>query len=378
MNPTNDLLLEVNNLHVHFPTRGGVVRALQGVNFKIERGKTLGVIGESGSGKSVTAQCIMRILPKPGTIAQGEILLHRRAHSNGTSEKTDIIDLAQLDSQGETIRKIRGGEIGMIFQEPMNSLTPVYTTGLHIGESLFLHPERLTPFRKVGDQVAEVIQAHTRLAPKEAHERAVDMLNRVGIPNPQERVNSFPHQLSGGQRQRVMIAIALSCNPSLLIADEPTTALDVTTQAQINDLMRELQAEVGMSILYITHDLGIIAEMADYVVVMYLGRVMEEGSVVDIFENPQHPYTRALLQSIPKLGKERGKRLDTIKGMVPDVFSIPTGCPFHTRCPEFMPGICDRIEPKYYRVGPDRYAYCLLHDEKIMSEVQDAVPSPTG
>jgi oligopeptide/dipeptide ABC transporter ATP-binding protein len=370
MKASDDVLLEVNNLHVHFPTRGGVVRALQGVNFKIERGKTLGVIGESGSGKSVTAQCIMRILPKPGLIAEGQILLHRREAGNGVSQRLETIDLTTLTPQSEAMRKIRGGEIGMIFQEPMNSLTPVYTTGLHIGEALFLHPERLTPFRKVGDQIAEVIQSHnTKVSATEAKERAVDMLNRVGIPNPQERVNSYPHQLSGGQRQRVMIAIALSCNPSLLIADEPTTALDVTTQAQINDLMRDLQAEVGMSILYITHDLGIIAEMAEYVVVMYLGRVMEEGPVTEIFANPQHPYTRALLESIPKLGKERGKKLSAIKGMVPDVFSIPTGCPFHTRCPEFMPGICDRIEPKYYKVGPDRYSYCLLHDEEIMREV---------
>jgi peptide/nickel transport system ATP-binding protein len=205
---------------------------------------------------------------------------------------------------------------------------------------------------------------------EEAREIAIEMLRKVGLPRPGERVDSYPHQLSGGQRQRVMIAIALSCNPSLLIADEPTTALDVTTQAQINDLMHDLQGEFGTAIMYITHDLGVIAEMADDVAVMYLGRIVESGTVDSLFYDPKHPYTKALLQSIPKIGKKHGSRLEAIKGMVPDAFSIPTGCPFSDRCPEFMPGICNRIEPSLIPVGEDHKAACLLYDEKVMSEVK--------
>ncbi len=372
MDTSNDVLLEVKDLHVHFPTRGGTVRALQGVNFRIERGKTLGIIGESGSGKSVTAQCIMRILPNPGKIVSGNILYHPQEHGNRALEQSQVVDLAQLDPKGEAMRKIRGGEMGMIFQEPMNSLTPVYSTGVHITEAVYLHSDRLSPFRKVGKQLTESVQAHRKVTDKEARDIAIDMLSKVGIPMPEQRVDNYPHQMSGGQRQRVMIAIALSCNPSLLIADEPTTALDVTTQAQINDLMRELQEEFNMAIMYITHDMGVIAEMADRMVVMYLGQAMEEGDVDSIFNDPKHPYTQSLLRSIPKLGNERGARLETIKGMVPDAFSVPSGCPFHTRCPEFMPSICDRIEPKFYPVGKDRYASCLLYDEKVMSKERHA------
>lgn len=363
----HDNLLEVKNLQVYFDVRRGVVRALEGVNFTIRRGKTLGIIGESGSGKSVTARAIMRLLAKNGRVVNGEILFHQRQQQNG-SEKIQTIDITQLDPDGDQVRSLRGGEIAMIFQEPMSSLTPVYTAGVHIGEAIKLH---LTPFRKVTTQVENAIKEHRDVSDAEARNIAVNMLDRVGIPQPGQRVHSYPHQLSGGQRQRVMIAVALSCNPSLLVADEPTTALDVTTQAQINDLMRELQDEFGMAIMYITHDLGVIAEMAEEVAVMYLGRIVERGTVDDIFYDPKHPYTKALLHSIPKIGKVRGGRLEAIEGMVPDAFTIPTGCPFHNRCPEFMPGLCDIKEPQLTQVGEGHSASCLLYDETMMNEVKD-------
>ena len=361
----DDILLEVKDLKVHFNVRRGVVRALEGVNFTIRRGKTMGIIGESGSGKSVTARAIMRLLARNGKIVNGQIRFHQRLKQNSATNMTNVVEVTELHPDGDLMRSLRGGEIAMIFQEPMSSLTPVYTAGAHIGEAVKLH---LNPLRKVSSQVAETIQAHRQVSQAEAREIAIEMLQKVGIPRPGQRVDSYPHQLSGGQRQRVMIAIALSCNPSLLIADEPTTALDVTTQAQINDLMLELQEEFGMAIMYITHDLGIIAEMADDVAVMYLGRIVESGTADDIFYNPKHPYTRALLQSIPKIGKARGGRLEAIKGMVPDAFSIPTGCPFHDRCTEFMPGICDKHEPSLLPVGNGQMASCLLYDEKIMAQ----------
>jgi oligopeptide/dipeptide ABC transporter ATP-binding protein len=368
-------LLEVKDLKVHFTVRRGIVRALEGVNFAIPRGKTLGIIGESGSGKSVTARAIMRLLAKNGKIVNGQILFRQRLRSNGASQASEVVDLTTLDPDGEKMRSIRGGEIGMVFQEPMSSLTPVYTAGVHIGEAVTLH---LTPFRKVTTQMEETIRAHRSVSKEEARAIAVEMLKKVGIPRPGERVDSYPHQLSGGQRQRVMIAVALSCNPSLLIADEPTTALDVTTQAQINDLMSALQKEYGMAIMYITHDLGVIAEMAEEIAVMYLGRIVERGSADAIFYDPKHPYTRALLKSIPKIGKVRGGRLDAIQGSVPDLFHVPAGCPFHDRCPEFMPGICDKIVPEPIEAAPGQWATCLLYDEKVMSEapVQQRMLNP--
>ncbi len=367
---SNEPLLEVKDLKVQFNVRRGVVRALEGVNFAVQRGKTIGIIGESGSGKSVTARAIMRLLAKNGTIANGQILFHQRLRTVGAGETTNIIDITQQDPDGDLMRSLRGGEIAMIFQEPMSSLTPVYTAGVHIGEAVSLH---LNPVRKITSQLQETIQEHHGVNKAEAREIAIEMLGKVGIPRPGQRVDSYPHQLSGGQRQRVMIAISLSCNPSLLVADEPTTALDVTTQAQINDLMRDLQQEMGMAIMYITHDLGIIAEMADDVAVMYLGRIVESGSVDDIFYNPKHPYTQALHRSIPKIGKVRGAKLEAIQGMVPDPFSIPTGCPFHDRCTEFMPGLCDRIEPKLIPVGEGQMAACLLYDEAAMRNQPAAV-----
>jgi oligopeptide/dipeptide ABC transporter ATP-binding protein len=360
-NETNDILVEVKDLKVEFDVRDGIIHAVDGATFNIRVGRTLGVIGESGCGKSVTARAILRMVPKPGKVAGGEIFYHRKIQSNG-SEVTDIVRVNDLDPDGSVIRSIRGGEIGMIFQEPMSSLTPVYTAGSHIYEAVSLH--HLTPFRKVGDQVAETVQAHRQVTKEEAREVAIDMLQRVGIPQPEQRVDSYPHQLSGGQRQRVMIAVALSCQPRMLIADEPTTALDVSIEAQILDIMRELQETVDMAIMFITHNLGVVAEMAQDMVVMYMGKVVEKASAVELFYEAKHPYTRALLRSIPHVGKKTGERLASIKGMVPDPFNLPSGCVFHPRCPEFMPGKCDRIVPSWTQVeGEDHWARCLLYEE---------------
>jgi peptide/nickel transport system ATP-binding protein len=355
-------LVEVRDLRVEFDVRAGIVKAVDGLNMTIHRGKTLGVIGESGCGKSMTARAILNMIPKPGKITSGKILYHRRVQRNGHGNVDDVIELTQLDPDGKTIREIRGGEIGMIFQEPMSSLTPVYTAGTHINEAVSLH--HLTPIRKVGDQLAEQVMAHRQVTKEEAREVAISMLRRVGIPKPTERVDSYPHQLSGGQRQRVMIAIALSCEPAMLIADEPTTALDVSIEAQILDIMRELQESVNMAIMFITHNLGVIASMAEEIVVMYMGKAVEQAKVVELFHNAKHPYTQALLRSIPKLGeKQEGHRLASISGMTPDPFNLPTGCVFHPRCPMFMPGKCDKIAPKWTKVGEDHYVACLLYEE---------------
>jgi oligopeptide/dipeptide ABC transporter ATP-binding protein len=355
-------LVEVRDLRVEFDVRAGIVKAVDGLNLTIHRGKTLGVIGESGCGKSMTARAILNMIPKPGKITSGKILYHRRVQSNGHGNIDDVVELTQLDPDGKTIREIRGGEIGMIFQEPMSSLTPVYTAGTHINEAVSLH--HLTPVRKVGDQLAEQVMSHRQVTKEEARQVAIDMLRRVGIPKPTERVDSYPHQLSGGQRQRVMIAIALSCEPAMLIADEPTTALDVSIEAQILDIMRDLQNSVNMAIMFITHNLGVIASMAEEIVVMYMGKAVEQAKVVDLFKDAKHPYTQALLRSIPKLGeKKEGNRLASISGMTPDPFNLPTGCVFHPRCPMFMPGKCDKIVPKWTKVGEDHYVSCLLYEE---------------
>ena len=355
-------LIEVKDLRVEFDVRAGIVKAVDGLNLTIHRGKTLGVIGESGCGKSMTARAILNMIPKPGKITNGKILYHRRVQSNGHGNIDDVVELTQLDPDGKIIREIRGGEIGMIFQEPMSSLTPVYTAGTHINEAVSLH--HLTPVRKIGDQLAEQVMAHQKVTKEEARNIGIDMLRRVGIPKPNERVDSYPHQLSGGQRQRVMIAIALSCEPAMLIADEPTTALDVSIEAQILDIMRELQDSVNMAIMFITHNLGVIASMAEEIVVMYMGKAVEQAKVVDLFKDAKHPYTQALLRSIPKLGqKQEGSRLASISGMTPDPFNLPTGCVFHPRCPMFMPGKCDKIVPKWTKVGEDHWVSCLLYEE---------------
>jgi oligopeptide/dipeptide ABC transporter ATP-binding protein len=358
----NDILVEVKDLRVEFDVRDGIIKAVDGATFDIRVGRTLGVIGESGCGKSVTARAILQMVPRPGKVVGGDVIYHRRTRVDGSGETVEHINTTQLDPDGALIREIRGGEIGMIFQEPMSSLTPVYTAGSHIYEAVSLH--RLTPFRKVGDQIAETIQAHRQIGKEEAREVAVDMLQRVGIPKPHERVDSYPHQLSGGQRQRVMIAIALSCQPRMLIADEPTTALDVSIEAQILDIMRELQDTVDMAIMFITHNLGVVAEMAQDMVVMYMGKVVEKASALEMFYEAKHPYTRALLKSIPHVGKRTGERLASIEGMVPDPFNLPSGCVFHPRCPDFMPGKCDRIVPSWTQVeGEDHWARCLLYEE---------------
>lgn len=356
-----ETLIEIKDLRVEFDVRAGIVKAVDGLSFNINRGETLGVIGESGCGKSMTARAILQMIPKPGKVTNGEVLYYRRAKANGMSETVDVVNITKLDPDGEVIRQIRGGEIGMIFQEPMSSLTPVYTAGVHISEAVSLH--HLTPLKKVGDQIAENIQAHRNVTKPEARQIAIDMLRRVGIPKPQERVDSYPHQLSGGQRQRVMIAVALSCEPTMLIADEPTTALDVSIEAQILDLMRELQETVNMAIMFITHNLGVIAEMANEIVVMYMGKQVERASAVDLFYDAKHPYTRALLKSIPQVGKKTSDRLATIEGMVPDPFNLPTGCVFHPRCPMFMPGKCDKIAPTWHQIKENHWVSCLLYEE---------------
>jgi peptide/nickel transport system ATP-binding protein len=361
-NEPNEPLIEVKDLRVEFDVRAGIVKAVDGLTLTIQRGRTLGVIGESGCGKSMTARAILNMIPKPGKITHGNIVYHRRLQNNGKSQMDDIVELTQLDPDGKIIREIRGGEIGMIFQEPMSSLTPVYTVGSHINEAVSLH--HLTPVRKVGDQLAEQVMAHRQVTKEESREIAIKMLQRVGIPKPSERVDSYPHQLSGGQRQRVMIAIALSCEPALLIADEPTTALDVSIEAQILDIMRELQESVNMAIMFITHNLGVIASMADEIVVMYMGKAVERAKVIDLFKNAKHPYTQALLKSIPHLGKKKmGGRLASISGMVPDPFNLPPGCVFHPRCPMFMPGKCDQIAPGWTKVDEEHWVSCLLYEE---------------
>lgn len=361
MNQKSDLLIEINDLRVEFDVRAGVVKAVDGLNFDIRRGQTMGVIGESGCGKSMTARAILQMVPKPGKITAGEVLYYRPIKKDGQSETIDVVNITKLDPDGETIRKIRGGEIGMIFQEPMSSLTPVYTAGTHIGEALTLH--HLVPVKKIGDQMAENITARRQVTKQEAREMSINLLQKVGIPKPQERVDSYPHQLSGGQRQRVMIAVALSCEPYMLIADEPTTALDVSIEAQILDLMRELQETVDMAIMFITHNLGVIAEMAEEITVMYMGKQVERAKTVDLFYSPKHPYTQALLKSIPKVGRKSSERLASIEGMVPDPFNLPAGCVFHPRCPSFMPGKCDKIAPTSQNVGENHWVSCLLYEE---------------
>jgi peptide/nickel transport system ATP-binding protein len=352
---THDPLVTVKDLHVEFDVRDGIVHSVDGASFNIYRGQTLGIIGESGCGKSITAKAIMNMVPKPGKM-RGEITFYQKSDDG---QIIDQVRLDQTDPDGEIIRKIRGGHIAMIFQEPMSSMTPVYSTGFHLMEAIKLH--RFLPVETIGEQMTSNLQKKRKVTEDEAREIAIDMLRRVGIPNAAKRIDSYPHQLSGGQRQRVMIAIALSTSPDLLIADEPTTALDVSIEAQILDLMRDLQENANMAIMFITHNLGVIAEIADEVVVMYMGKEVERATTIELFENPKHPYTTALLGSIPNIGEKKGK-LETIAGMVPSPFNLPSGCVFHPRCPAFMPGKCDRVVPNYAEVSDDHWARCLLYD----------------
>ncbi len=355
-------ILQIDQLQTQFVFHDGVVRAVDGVSFSVPAGKTVCVVGESGCGKSVTARSVLQLIDRPGRIVGGRIwwqpagATHDVAatdpstavrQGNGGSDDGGRVDLVGLDPTGERLRDIRGGEIAMIFQEPMSSLSPMYT---------------------VGNQLSQAIQLHLPLGKKDAWARGQELLQRVGIPRPERTMESYPFQLSGGMCQRVMIAMALSCNPKLLIADEPTTALDVTTQARIIDLLRDLQEQTGMAVLFITHDLGVVAEIADEVVVMYLGTVVERGAVDEIFHDPQHPYTRALLESIPRMGRGTRQRLATIRGQVPHPFQYPSGCPFHPRCDAAIPGLCDTTEPPTVRLGGRRLSRCVLQDPKLVED----------
>lgn len=316
-------LLEVKGLKTYFYTSRGVVRAVDGVDFAIRSGETLGIVGESGCGKSMTSLSILQLLPPGGRVAGGEILFQGK----------NLLKYSKKEME-----KIRGNDISVIFQEPMTSLNPVYT---------------------VGRQISEAIRLHQKLSKKEAYEKSIEMLKLVGIPSPEKRVDEYPHEMSGGMRQRVMIAMALSCDPALLIADEPTTALDVTIQAQILELMREIKQRLKMSIMMITHDMGVVAEMADDVMVMYAGKVMEYADVHSIFKDPKHPYTQGLLNAIPRIDDYR-ERLYVIKGVVPNIFDLPKGCRFCPRCPDAME-ICREKEPGLIRVG-SRMVRCWKYE----------------
>jgi oligopeptide transport system ATP-binding protein len=321
---TAEPMLRVRGLKTHFFTADGVVRAVDGVDFEIRRGQTMGLVGESGSGKSVTSLSIMRLISPPGRIVEGEIVL-------------DGTDLVHLDE--DEMYNVRGNRISMIFQEPMTSLNPVFT---------------------VGDQISEAVLVHQKVSKEQAKKRAVEMLGLVGIPQPSARYKAYPHEMSGGMRQRVMIAMALACSPEMLIADEPTTALDVTIQAQILELMKELQQRNHTGLLLITHDLGVVAEMADEVCVMYAGQIVEQADVVKLFQDPKHPYTQGLLASIPKLAMDPSQRLNVIQGTVPNLLRIPVGCRFAPRCPYAMP-ICREVDPLLGTLDDGRKVRCHLY-----------------
>jgi peptide/nickel transport system ATP-binding protein len=339
-------LLSVRDLRVAFQMDEGVVRAVDGASFVVRPGQTVGIVGESGCGKSVTMKAVLQLVEQPGRITGGEILFRRRSASG----QEDMVDLTKLAPRGAAMRSIRGAEIALIPQEPMAAFSPVHTVGEQIIEALMLHG------RRSGSDERKLSRA-------EARQVTVDLFRDVGISMPEQRVDAYSWQLSGGLRQRAMIAMALSCKPSLLIADEPTTAIDVTTQAQVLDLLRGLQRKYGTAIIFITHDLGVIAQMASYVVVMYLGRIMEEGPVDDIFHAPRHPYTRALLQSIPSLYGQARVALPVISGSLPHPFNRPPGCPFHPRCGEVRPGQCTTRVPSLKSIGPRQSASCFLYHD---------------
>ena len=326
-------ILEVKDLRTYFFLEGAVVRAVDGVTVSLARRQTLGIVGESGCGKSITSMSIMRLIQSPpGRIVGGQILLHLK-------ETDEVVDIVQLDPKGARMREIRGAEIAMIFQEPMTSLNPL---------------------RTIGNQIAEAVQIHQRVSRQAAFARAEEMLAKVQMSAPKQRAREYPHQLSGGMRQRAMIALALSCNPSILIADEPTTALDVTVQAQILDLMRALQDDFGSSIILITHNLGVVSQMADHVAVMYLGRIVEFAPTRELFHHPLHPYTEGLLNSVPVLGRKGKQVLAPIKGMVPSPTEVIRGCPFAARCPHVME-ICRDQDPALREIASGHFAACWLH-----------------
>ena len=332
---SSDALLSVRGLETHFFTDEGVVRAVDGVDFDVRPGSTMGIVGESGCGKSITAKSILQIVEAPGRIVNGEILYNQ---SGGNSGPTNLLEYA---ANGDEMRSIRGGEISMIFQEPMTSFSSLHT---------------------FGNQIDEALRLHTNLPKNERFDLAVDWLARVGIPNPTQRMHEYPFRFSGGQLQRAMIAMAMCTNPRVLIADEPTTALDVTTQAQILDLLQRMQEENDMAILFITHDLGVIAEIADDVTVMYLGKVVESGPVFNFFDDPRHPYSQALLTSIPSMFTSSRERLPSISGSIPHPQNRPTGCAFHPRCQSYMAGTCDVGEPQLVSVNEEQEVSCFLYE----------------
>ncbi|MEA2007561.1 MAG: ABC transporter ATP-binding protein [Chloroflexota bacterium] len=330
-----DNLLKVKDLKISFKTDEGIVTAVDGINFSVKQGQTLGIVGESGSGKSVSTWSIMQLLPKNSIIDKNSSIQFQLKSGK-------VVEITKLRQNCRELRELRGGEVALIFQEPMSSFSPVYT---------------------IGNQITEAVLQHRDVSKEEAQEIAIDMLDQVGISNPRQRFKQYPFELSGGMRQRAMIAVALSMNPSLLIADEPTTSLDVTIQAQILELMNQLQEELGMAIIFITHNLGVIAQVADEIEVMYLGKILERGTTKEIINQPQHPYTKALLKAIPRLD-HIGERLTAISGDIPSPLSRPTGCPFHTRCEKMMPGICDVKMPNPTQLSDTHIVYCFLHEER--------------
>jgi len=327
-------MLRVENLSISFRTDEGLITPVQGVSFSVKAGKTLGVVGESGSGKSITTKALMQLLPGNASLSDNTCITYRAKDGKD-------IEIHKIKRNSRTLRHLRGGEIGMIFQEPMASFSPVYT---------------------IGNQMMESIRLHKGCSKREARETAVENLDKLGISNPSDRVDQYPHEMSGGMRQRAMIALALSAGPALLIADEPTTALDVTIQAQVLDLMRSLQKDLGMAMIFITHDLGVISQIADEVAVMYLGTIVERGETREVIRNPKHPYTQGLLKAIPSLDTLHD-RLSPVPGDIPSPTERPSGCPFHPRCPDFINGICDQKDPSETTPAAGRAVRCWLHSD---------------
>ena len=328
-------LLSIHGLHVHFHTTLGTVRAVNGVSLRVPTNHVMGLVGESGCGKSVTARAVLRIIPPPGKIESGRVLYHP---PDGAA-----VDLALLPPAGRALRAIRGRRVAMIFQEPMTCLSPVHRIGL---------------------QITEAIRAHEPVSRADARERAVALLADVGMPRPERQLDAYTFELSGGMRQRAMIAVALAANPELLIADEPTTAVDVTIQARIMELLRSLQQSHAMSVLFISHDIGLVAEMSEQIAVMYLGKIVERGEAGEVYRRPRHPYTKVLMACVPHQSSARKTPLQTIEGTVPDARRLPPGCPFSARCAEFMPGVCDRRMPALTSVGDGHDVACFLHSDR--------------
>jgi peptide/nickel transport system ATP-binding protein len=328
-------LLSVNNLQTFFFSREGTLKAINDVSFGIHEGETLGIVGESGCGKSVTSQSILRIVPSNGRIVGGEILFKER-HSD------EYLDLTTLDAKGARMRAIRGSDISMVFQEPMTSFSPVYT---------------------IGNQIMEVIRLHRDVTKEEARDQAIELLRQVEMPKPEQQVDAYSFNLSGGMRQRAMIAMALACAPRLLIADEPTSALDVTIQAQILELIADLQQQSNMALMIITHDLGVVAQIANNVLIMYLGESVEYGPVDAIYHNAKHPYTQGLIKSVPRIRTKFKEQLVPISGNVPSLYERPSGCPFHTRCPHTIAGVCNKTMPDIFEVEPNHTVKCHLYTE---------------